>query len=127
MTPSQAQSTAEFRHRLLTPVNHILGYAELLIEDAEAEGRADALDALRSIHAEAGRIFETIRAAITAEGTVTPGFPGRLVESCGRIVAECDRLAPTAGQSGEDLLKIRGAADALIELSAGAETFPGPG
>jgi signal transduction histidine kinase len=123
MTPSRSQSPADFRHRLLTPVNHILGYADLLIEDAEADGRIDVLDALRSIHAEGLRIFDTIQASITAEGTIMPGFSAQLAEMCGRIAGECDRLAPTAGQSGEDLLKIRGAADELIGLSADDESL----
>lgn len=125
MTPSRSQSQAESRHRLLTPVNHILGYAELLIEDAEAEDRTDLLDALRSIHAEGRRIFGTIQNALAGEGAVPPGFSDQLAELCRRIVAECDRLDSTAGPARDDLFKIRGAAEELIGLSAGTEAFRG--
>jgi signal transduction histidine kinase len=124
-TPIEPQSPAEFRHRLLTPVNQILGYAELLIEDAEAESQADLLAALRSIHAEGHRIFEAIRAATAVEEAVPPDFPAQLAGMSGRIIAECDRLAPDHERARDDLLKIRRSAAELIGLATGAEDSPG--
>jgi CheY-like chemotaxis protein len=42
---------AHLRHNLRSPLNAILGYAEMLIEDAEAEGQPDLLPDLQRIHA----------------------------------------------------------------------------
>jgi class 3 adenylate cyclase len=41
---------ARIRHDLRTPVNAILGYSEMLVEDAEASGKADSVDDLKRIH-----------------------------------------------------------------------------
>ena len=41
---------AELRHNLRTPLNHILGYGEMLIEDAEELGDEKLLAELRQIH-----------------------------------------------------------------------------
>ena len=42
---------AHLRHNLRSPLNAILGYAEMLIEDAEAEGQPDLLPDLQRVHA----------------------------------------------------------------------------
>ncbi|MGD2147754.1 MAG: response regulator, partial [Anaerolineae bacterium] len=45
---------AHLRHNLRSPLNAVLGYAEMLIEDAEAAGQPDLLADLQRVHA-AGR------------------------------------------------------------------------
>jgi DNA-binding response OmpR family regulator len=42
---------AHLRHNLRSPLNAILGYAEMLIEDAEAQGQPDLLPDLQRVHA----------------------------------------------------------------------------
>jgi signal transduction histidine kinase len=44
-----ASPAARLRHDLRTPVNHILGYGEMLLEDAEATGRAGRAASLARI------------------------------------------------------------------------------
>jgi class 3 adenylate cyclase/CheY-like chemotaxis protein len=47
-----AQASAalsKIRHDFKTPLNHIIGYAEMLLEDAEAAGRVEAETALRRL------------------------------------------------------------------------------
>lgn len=44
---------AELRHNLRTPLNHIIGYSELLIEDASGGRYVETLDPLRHIHSAA--------------------------------------------------------------------------
>ncbi|MCK5366867.1 MAG: response regulator, partial [Gammaproteobacteria bacterium] len=41
---------AELRHTLRTPLNHIIGYSELLLEDARERGLEDMLADLQNIH-----------------------------------------------------------------------------
>jgi PAS domain S-box-containing protein len=47
-------------HELRTPLTAILGYTELLMEDVEAEGRADMLKDLKNIYLSAQHLFSLI-------------------------------------------------------------------
>ena len=51
---------ANVSHELRTPLNAIKGYTELLMEEAEAEGRTGALDDLRRIHAAGLKLLKLI-------------------------------------------------------------------
>ena len=51
---------ANLRHALLTPVNAVFGYSEMLLEDAEDEGQADLIPDLEKIHTAAGRFLALI-------------------------------------------------------------------
>ncbi|MFQ5572168.1 MAG: histidine kinase dimerization/phospho-acceptor domain-containing protein, partial [Rhodothermales bacterium] len=42
---------ATLRHTLRTPLNHIIGYSELLLEEAKERGLEDMVADLRNIHA----------------------------------------------------------------------------
>jgi DNA-binding response OmpR family regulator len=55
---------SELRHNLRTPVNHVLGYTEMLIEDASEARNAAALEALRQIHSTARGALADINAAL---------------------------------------------------------------
>ena len=51
---------AQLRHELLTPVNTIIGYCELLLEDAAAQGQEHLLPDLQRIHTAANRFLALI-------------------------------------------------------------------
>jgi CheY-like chemotaxis protein len=51
---------ANLRHALLIPVNTIVGYSELLLEDAEERGQQDVVTDLQKIHAAAQRFLSLI-------------------------------------------------------------------
>jgi len=53
-------ASARLRHDLRTPVNAILGYSEMLIEDAETAGGKSALDDLKRIHAAGEKLLAVI-------------------------------------------------------------------
>ena len=50
-TQSSLPTLAETRHQLRTPLNHIIGYSEMLIEDAEENHLEHFAADLRKIHA----------------------------------------------------------------------------
>lgn len=62
-------------HELRTPLNAILGYAELLEEDAKAEGRPEAKDLGRILHAAKGQLalVEEVLALSSLEQSVAKG------------------------------------------------------
>ena len=53
---SKSQFLANMSHELRTPLNAVIGYAEMLAEDAQGEGRGEAVEDLGKIHA-SGRLL----------------------------------------------------------------------
>jgi CheY-like chemotaxis protein len=51
---------ANMSHELRTPMNAIIGYSEMLIEDAEDEGNEDAADDLKKIHSAGTHLLSLI-------------------------------------------------------------------
>jgi two-component system, NtrC family, sensor kinase len=84
----QNAALSELRHNLRTPVNHILGYAEMLIEDASAAGNTAVADALREVHSTARAALADINSALSNRDSV-PAVD---------VAALCDRVRPRVGQ-----------------------------
>jgi adenylate cyclase len=59
-TNSQHNSSSNVRHELLTPINHLLGYTEMMLEDCEEQGLSGLLESLGRIRA----ISKELQAAI---------------------------------------------------------------
>ena len=89
-------------HELLTPVSHIVGYADILLEEANAQGNEQCVAALQRIFEAGHRLSELVDARMKA-----PGWAGtsadlasldtELVQPLGQILsagAEL-RLSPT--------------------------------
>ena len=55
---------AELRHNLRTPVNHVLGYTEMLLEDANEAHDQESLDALRHVHSAARAILSDVNQSL---------------------------------------------------------------
>ena len=51
---------ANLRHELLAPLNAVIGYTEMLLEDAKDQGQADFIPDLQKIHAAAKRFLAVI-------------------------------------------------------------------
>ena len=64
------ERTAALRHELRTPVNHILGYSELLAEDVPA-GSPEA-ESLAAIGVAAREVLRLINASLPPAGTTRP-------------------------------------------------------
>src|SRR3954463_8502371 len=107
---------AKFRHDLLTPVNHIIGYCEILIEDAEGSGQEAMLAGLQSILHRGRQLLEDIEHALPGAANASvadlPALRRRLLAPLGEILEACDGMrwgADAAALSGfaDDLAKVR--------------------
>ncbi len=79
--PLKNAELSALRHSLRTPVNHLLGYAELLIEDAAETRNTQALDALRQIHSAARAILSHVNEMLGNRDEVGPSEIQRLYAS----------------------------------------------
>src|SRR5438128_12388907 len=61
----KGESLSEVRHNLRTPINHILGYGDMLMEDAEGQGREAFLPDLRRILEDGKLALAIINGALT--------------------------------------------------------------
>ncbi|MBM4440055.1 MAG: response regulator [Candidatus Rokubacteria bacterium] len=61
------------RHEINTPLNHVVGYSELLLEEDGARSMAEAL---RAIHAAARTMFRVVNPAAATPAAEAPAGPG---------------------------------------------------
>ncbi len=146
MTPaepatSHASAAASLlRHDLITPINHILGFCELLIDDAEEKGRIYRGQSLRSIRAYGKQALGAVDRAVAH--AVDSGRPADLStlaralhaptaaisEACDAL-EETSRAVPDRVVFLDDLAKIRQAAARLVimagQMSATSTATPG--
>lgn len=119
---------SHMRHELCTPINAILGYSEMLIEDAEG-GRHDALDDLRQVHDDGQRLLTLTNSILD-----TARFQSQTLLSLDRLAKEIqERMRPPVnavldrsalliagvGEHGEcldDLQRIRTSGELLLEM-----------
>jgi signal transduction histidine kinase len=131
---------AELRHNLRTPVNHILGYTEMLIEDASLANQPATLDSLRQIHAAARAMLADVNQTLANRDSVERSAIHTLSEKIGprvqRVLGCVDGLrrdpAIPADWKG-DLQRIDVAANSMLRLLAdsgaavpGEEVVPAP-
>src|SRR4051812_39349389 len=65
----RVRPVAELRHDLRTPLNHIIGYGEMLMEDAEDRSDTASADILREIHATAKELVGVIQSTLLPHKT----------------------------------------------------------
>ena len=66
------QALAQLRHQLRTPLNHIIGYSEILLEDAANES-AEVRSLLTNVHTSARVILDLVQHGL-AGGTQQQPF-----------------------------------------------------
>ncbi len=124
---------AELRHSLRTPINQVLGYAELLIEDASDAGHANALEALRHIHSAGRAALSDINEALGNRDAVERAEIATLAEKVHprikRILGCLEALRseaepPVPPDWAEDLRRISMAAKALAAVLSEAPAEP---
>jgi signal transduction histidine kinase/CheY-like chemotaxis protein len=128
---------ANMSHELRTPMNAIIGYSEMLMEDAEDEGNQSALDDLEKIHGagkhllslindvldlskvEAGKMdlyLETFEVGSLIEGVVST-IDTLVKKNDNRLLVDVDE---SIGQMHADATKVR---QALFNLLSNAAKF----
>ncbi|HET7757877.1 MAG TPA: response regulator, partial [Steroidobacteraceae bacterium] len=125
---------SHLRHELHTPLNHIIGYSEMLLESA-AEGRIAALEpTLRALHEHARRLVSLVDEELgrtRKDGDIDlrrlsaqAAAPiGAIIVAVGELRARAQQL--DASEAGQDLERIASAAQALRAMIAdGVNVLP---
>ena len=132
-----SQAVAELRHNLRTPVNHIVGYTELLLEDAPPEDTArraplqEILAAAQDVLSKISLVLAPTRSQVAADSLAR--LYGDLREPQQRIVRAVTTLQTATGAALDaaaiaDLGKILRAAEQLApRLPSAAVTATGTG
>jgi len=127
MTTLDASELSHLRHELRTPINHVLGYTEMLLEDLADNDGPPVAESLQAIIREA-------RAAMSAIGAAMPSTAPKVEASALIVMSEaivgqsrtimglCDECIALFGADlpmvVEDLVRVRTAAERLGALAA---------
>ena len=114
------EGLSQVRHNLRTPINHILGYGEMLMEDAEDQGRDALLPDLKQVIDDGKLALAIINGALTPATNEVGEGPLRamrdaLAEPVSRILENVGRFE--AEIASEDVGKIRAAAERLLRMA----------
>jgi CheY-like chemotaxis protein len=125
------QALSELRHELRTPINQIVGYCEMLLEDCDGDRHATRRTALaEALAAVRGALAEIDRALPAGKGDVRPADAETLHDTLRRpreqilrateaLLADADRAFVT------DVHRIRSAAEKLGAAPVAARTASG--
>ena len=120
------ESLAHLRHELRTPVNHILGYSELLIEDAEERHLEAFVPAFQQIQSGGRHLLETIQTALAERTASAPevnieafkeNLRGMATEVLGTSTSLLENLEAGHRQTLADLDAIAWALRRLMEFT----------
>ena len=125
--PLSIDRISRLRHDLRNPVNHILGYGELLIEESGEDASPARLNGLHAVLTRGREVLILINQRLpsgTGEeaGINLPGLRRGMLGPLRGILGECDDLdrqadGPGQGDFRADIGKIRSAASRLIEMA----------
>jgi signal transduction histidine kinase len=110
------------KHELRTPINHIVGYSELLVDCADDVGRRGAATQARIIHARAtalARLMESKLLTLVdgADQAYLSDLRDSILPRVEEIAAEAlSSPAPLDSSYTRDLARLRSAADTLAIL-----------
>jgi adenylate cyclase len=116
---------AGLRHQLRTPLNHIIGFSEMLLEEAEDEDSPALVPALQLLHEQArellGRLNALLGAAASEADYAPQQLEAKLLPSLRRVVECTDALRVEAAALGtsrirDDVERIAAAAQRFLEL-----------
>jgi signal transduction histidine kinase len=120
----KGESVADLRHELTTPVNHILGFSDLLIEESEERNLEAFIPVFRQIRSGGRQLLESIQTNLAEEtDSVKMSDLEVLRESLHGTVAELLETSTSLLESLEDgdpqsLADLRAICEALSCLKA---------
>jgi CheY-like chemotaxis protein len=128
------EALAELRHDLRTPLNHVIGYTEMLLEDAADEALAGRREPLQQTLAAARQALELINAALGTTRAAGAADVARLHDDLreprNRIVQAITALLSVSDERdtafSADLRKILTAAERLVPTPAPAVAVSAP-
>jgi light-regulated signal transduction histidine kinase (bacteriophytochrome) len=116
------QSTPDIRHQFRTPLNHIIGYTDMLLEDAEirTESGRSRGDSLRGIRTEADALLQLVQAErIESRGRLDVS-PEVMQPHIQAILVQTGKLLSDPGSNDiGDVLRIANAAHDLLTMTEG--------
>jgi class 3 adenylate cyclase/CheY-like chemotaxis protein len=124
---SDRTAVSHLRHELHTPLNHIIGYSELLLESAAEQDMAALEPGLRDLHQHARQLLQLVDDVLgrtRKDGDIDLGRLGTLASGpIGSLIAAADELKVRALRGGpagvdRDLEHIAGAARTLRSMIA---------
>jgi two-component system chemotaxis family response regulator WspR len=122
------ESRAHLRHEYRTPVNHIMGYSELLIEEAGERRLEPFIPVFQRIHEGGRELLESIRSvfgehAADADGTAfKTNIRAAVLEISRPLTALAEDLECSHRETLADLGAISGAVARLLELTGLVES-----
>jgi adenylate cyclase len=121
---------AHARHELRTPLGHIIGYGEMLLEELEGAGGGAVEAPLRAVHAGAREVLSRLNSLLAPppSGVLLDLGPmlKQLVEPAQAVATSADNLRGAAAAAGQDDLladvdKIVAATTRFLELLTSGE------
>ncbi len=130
------EAVAELRHDLRTPVNHIIGYCEMLLEDAVDAGQTERTVPLEQALAAAREVLSLIGSSLPAtqqqvgEEEIS-GLSEALRAPQSRILQATNSLMSRAGQPADtdfvaDVQKVQRSAERLLAVLEPTAAIPPP-
>jgi class 3 adenylate cyclase len=119
--PSTNDFLARVRHDLRTPLNQIIGYSELMIEEAAEQGHASAITDLKKIHAAGRQLLDLMSRLVLAEDMNIDLMRHEIYTPLNHIVGYCEILMEDGAGNPEDsfvadVRKIHSSARRLVDL-----------
>ncbi|HLK65284.1 MAG TPA: response regulator [Bryobacteraceae bacterium] len=109
------------RHDLRTPINHILGYTEILLEDFGESGGDQLPDTLREIHSGGRTLLEWIQQSLGESLGSVSGAQLQAFEA--KLRPEAERLLRASEAVKESLHHLEGTQEALSDMERVASAF----
>jgi signal transduction histidine kinase len=111
----------DLKHALLTPINHILGFTEMQLEEAEESGLLDCVPAFTEIHGRGRTLLEIIEDEFAGSSANLEQLDARIeseaIPTLGLARGLADRLRLQGNVlAADDVDVVSGALDSLLAL-----------